>query len=151
MAKIGILGCQSTTEQMNCVMVACLGNLHGRKGSFEDYPEEEPLQLMGIISCGGCPTAVGTDRIWQKVQALAEYGIDSLHLTSCLTYFCPFKGMFIDTIRKEYPDLKLVEGTHPFHDLEAVKRGIQELVSQRAVPPQRMNDLIFKRIKISDE
>ena len=151
MAKIGILGCQTTTEQMNCVMVGCLGNIRGREGKFkEEYAEDEPLELVGIISCGGCPTAVGADRIWQKVRALTDYGIDSLHLTSCLTYLCPFKEEFVETIREEYPDLKLVEGTHAFHDLEAVRLGIRELVSQRAVTPQRMNDLIFKRIKISD-
>lgn len=151
MAKIGILGCDSTTREMNCVMIGCLGNLRGRQGSFTDYPEEESLDLVGIIHCGGCPTAVGTDRIWQKVQALVEYGIDALHLTSCLIQLCPFKDEFIETIQKEYPDLKIVEGTHPFHDIDALKTGIKELVSQRVVTPQRMNDLVFKRIKLPNE
>jgi len=46
----------------------------------------------------------------------------------------------------------VVEGTHPFHDLEATKTGIKELMSQRMVTPQKMNDLIFKRLKLpSDE
>jgi len=148
MARVGILGCESTTKEMNCVMIGCLGNLRGREGSFNDYPAEESLDLVGIIHCGGCPTAFGTDRIWQKVKALVEYGIDSLHLTSCLVHICPFKGEFLETIYKEYPELKVVEGTHPFHDLEAFKTGIKELVSQRAVPPQNMNDLVFKRIKL---
>lgn len=147
MAKIGILGCESTNREMDCVMVGCLGNLRGRQGAFKPYSEEESLDLIGIIHCGGCPTAVGTERIWQKVQALVDYGIDALHLTSCLVHFCPFKDSFLETIRKEYPNLKVVEGTHPFHDLEATKRGIKELVSQREVTPQKMNDLIFKRMK----
>ena len=89
MAKIGILGCDSTTRQMNCGMIGCFGNLRERKGSFADYPKEESLDLVGIIHCGGCPTAVGADRIWQKVQALVDYGIDALHLTSCLVQICP--------------------------------------------------------------
>jgi len=147
-ARVGILGCESTTKGMNCVMIGCLGNLRGREGSFNDYPAEESLDLVGIIHCGGCPTAFGTDRIWQKVKALVEYGIDSLHLTSCLVHICPFKGEFLETIYKEYPELKVVEGTHLFHDLEAFKTGVKELVSQRAVPPQSMNDLVFKRIKL---
>jgi predicted metal-binding protein len=46
--------------------------------------------LVGIISCGGCPTAIGADRVWQKVKALKEYGIEALHLTSCLVQVCPF-------------------------------------------------------------
>ncbi len=148
MAKIGILGCESTTRDMNCVMIGCFGNMRGRQGKFQDYAEDDPLELTGIIHCGGCPTALGTERIWQKVQALVDYGIDSLHLTSCLTHFCPFKDEFVETIQREYPDLKLVEGTHPFHDIEATKEGIKELVVQRAVTPQRMNDLIFKKIKL---
>jgi predicted metal-binding protein len=148
MAKIGILGCQSTTEQMNCVMVGCLGNVRNRGGTFKDYAPEEPLDLIGIISCGGCPTALAADRIWQKVKALVDYGIDAVHLTSCLTHFCPFKDEFIYTIRQEYPNLKVIEGTHPFQDIEFVKRGIRELLSQRAVTPQTMNDLVFKKIQI---
>lgn len=151
MAKIGILGCNSTTREMNCVMIGCFGNLRSRQGSFTDYPEEESLDLVGIIHCGGCPTAVGADRIWQKVQALVEYGIDALHLTSCLVQLCPFKDEFIETIQREYPDLKVVEGTHPFQDIDAFKTGIKELVSQRVVTPQRMNDLVFKRIKLPSE
>ena len=152
MAKIGILGCDSTTREMNCVMIGCLGNLRGREGTFNSYPEDESLDLVGIIHCGGCPTAVGSERIWQKVQALVDYGIDALHLTSCLTHLCPFKDEFLETIRHEYPDLEVVEGTHPFHDLETTKSGIKELMSQRMVTPQKMNDLIFKRLKLpSDE
>lgn len=149
MAKIGILGCRSTTEDMNCVMIGCLGNVRGRQGTFAQYAEDEPLELAGIISCGGCPTAVGADRIWQKVKALVDFGVDSLHLTSCLVHLCPFKDQFLDGIAKEFPSVHVVEGTHPFQDLEAFKTGIQELLCQRAVTPQNMNDLIFKRIKIS--
>jgi len=151
MAKVGILGCESVNNDMNCVMIGCFGNLRGREGKFKDYPEDEPLDLVGIIQCGGCPTAVGTDRVWQKVQALVDYGIESLHLTSCLIQICPFKDAFLETIRKEYPELKVVEGTHFFHDEEEFKTGVRELLSQRVVTPQRMNDLVFKRIKLPSE
>ena len=148
MPKVGIFGCDATTRDMDCVMIGCLGNLRGRQGSFLQYSEEDPPELIGIIHCGGCPTAFGTDRVWQKVKALKEYGIEVLHLTSCLVQVCPFKDEFVDTIKKEYPDLKLVEGTHPFHDLDAFKAGIREVASQRAVTPQKMNDIVFKRIKV---
>ncbi|MBW1804671.1 MAG: hypothetical protein JRJ85_28595 [Deltaproteobacteria bacterium] len=52
------------------------------------------------------------------------------------------------TIRRKFPDLEVVEGTHPFHDLEATKTGIKELISQKVVTPPKMNDLIFKKIKL---
>jgi predicted metal-binding protein len=148
MPKVGILGCEATTRDMDCVMIGCFGNLRSRTGKFDRYSEDDPPELVGIISCGGCPTAVGTDRVWQKVRALKEYGIEALHLTSCLVQVCPFTEEFIKAISKEYPDLQIVDGTHPFHDVEAFKAGIKELTTQRAVPPQKMNDLVFKRIKV---
>jgi predicted metal-binding protein len=132
MPKVGILGCEATTRDMDCVMIGCFGNLRGRQGMFERYTEDDPPELVGIISCGGCPTAFGTDRIWQKVRALKEYGIEA-------------------AIRTEYPDLQIVEGTHPFHDIDAFKAGVKELTTQRAVTPQKMNDLVFRRIKIHGE
>jgi predicted metal-binding protein len=132
---------------MDCIMIGCFGNLRSRKGQFARYSEEDPPELVGIISCGGCPTAVGSGKVWQKVKALIEYGVKSLHLTSCLIQICPFKNEFVEAIRREYPDLEIVEGTHPFHDAEAFKRGIRELATQKAVTPQKMNDIVFRRIK----
>ena len=151
MPKVGIFGCDATTRDMDCVMIGCLGNLRSRQGSFKQYAEDDPPELVGIIHCGGCPTAFGADRVWQKVKALKEYGIEVLHLTSCLVQVCPFKEEFVKTIKKEYPDIAVVEGTHPFHDLDAFKAGIKELTAQRAVTPQKMNDIVFKRIKIHFE
>jgi len=121
MPKVGILGCEATTRDMDCVMIGCFGNLRGR------------------------------DRVWQKVRALKEYGIEALHLTSCLVQVCPFLKEFTEAIRTEYPDLQIVEGTHPFHDIDAFKAGVKELTTQRAVTPQKMNDLVFRRIKIHSE
>jgi len=148
MPKVGILGCDATTRDMDCVMIGCFGNLRDRQGMFDQYTEDDPPELVGIISCGGCPTGLGAHRIWQKVKALKEYGIEALHLTSCLIQVCPFTEEFIKAIRTEYPDLQIVQGTHPFHDLDAFKAGIRELSTQRAVTPQKMNDIVFKRIKI---
>ena len=54
-------------------------------------------------------------------------------------------------IKKEYPGLKVVEGTHPFLDIEATKEGFKEVLSQRVVTPQSMNDVVFKRIKLPEK
>ena len=91
---------------------------------------------------------IGERTLYRKLK---EYGIEVLHLTSCLVQVCPFKEEFVKTIKKEYPDIEVVEGTHPFHDLDAFKAGIKELTAQRAVTPQKMNDIVFKRIKIHFE
>ena len=83
MPKVGILGCEATTRDMDCVMIGCFGNMRGRQGMFDRYTEEDPPELVGIISCGGCPTAMGTERIWQKVKALKDYGIAPPGSHSC--------------------------------------------------------------------
>ena len=44
-----------------------------------------------------------------------------------------------------------VEGTHPFHDVDAFKAGIKEVTSQRPVTPRKMNDIVFKRTDIYTE
>jgi len=72
-------------------------------------------------------------------------------MTSCLVQVCPFLKEFVKAIRSEYPDLQIVEGTHPFHDIDAFKAGITELTTQRAVTPQKMNDIVFRRIEIQGE
>jgi len=72
-------------------------------------------------------------------------------LSSCLVQLCPSKDAFIEAIREDYPDLKTVEGTHFYDDVEVFKTGVRELLSQRVVTPQRMNDVVFKRIKLPPE
>ena len=36
-------------------------------------------------------------------------------------------------------------------DIDAFKAGVTELATQRAVTPQKMNDIVFRRIKIHTE
>jgi predicted metal-binding protein len=80
MPRVGILGCEATARDMDCVMIGCFGNLRGRQGSFEQYSEDDPPELIGIIHCGGCPTAFGAGRVWQKVKALAKTQISASYL-----------------------------------------------------------------------
>ena len=49
MPKIGILGCDVTTRDMDCVMIGCFGNLHGRQGEFEQYSTVVLILLKIII------------------------------------------------------------------------------------------------------
>ncbi len=56
MARIGILTCSNCTQDSNCASVVCLGDMRRRRGFFEPYPQDEPLDLIGIINCAGCPT-----------------------------------------------------------------------------------------------
>ena len=63
MARIGILTCSNCTQETHCASVVCLGDLRKRRGLFARYAAEEPLDLIGIINCAGCPTVAAPEKI----------------------------------------------------------------------------------------
>ena len=73
MARIGILTCSNCTQDTNCASVVCLGDMRKRRGLFERYSSENQLDLIGIISCSGCPTLAAPEKILKRVEALAGY------------------------------------------------------------------------------
>ena len=81
MARIGIINCSNCTQETDCASVVCLGDMRKRKGLFERYPKDEPLDIVGIISCAGCPTMAAPEKILKRVRALAEFKINALHFS----------------------------------------------------------------------
>jgi len=151
MARIGIITCSNCTQESHCASVVCLGDLRKRRGFFEQYPQDEPLDLIGIISCAGCPTAVAPEKILKRVKAVAEFKVDALHLSFCMTAVCPFINMYVDVIKNAFPQIHLVMGTHKPVDQAMFRRGIKELLCPTITSPQTMNDLIRGTIKIPQE
>ncbi|MBU0513581.1 MAG: CGGC domain-containing protein [Proteobacteria bacterium] len=149
MTKVGIVSCFNVTEEHGCVMIGCLAHARGKKTFFESHEGEVVLQ--GVITCHGCPTAVGSARILKRVKMLTDYGIDALHFSSCMVQLCPFLDEFETDVRAEFPELTIVRGTHPYLDEEAFKRGVSELNAQRVRPPQNINDVVFKRIEFPEK
>ena len=84
MARIAILTCSNCTQDSNCASVVCLGDMRKRRGFFESYPKDEPLDLIGIINCAGCPTLAAPEKILKRVRAVAEFRLDALHLSFCM-------------------------------------------------------------------
>jgi predicted metal-binding protein len=148
MARIGIITCSNCTQECNCAAVVCLGDLRKRRGFFEKYPKEEPLDLIGIISCAGCPTAAAPEKILRRVRAVAEFKVEALHFSFCMTAICPFINMYVDLIKTRFPEINLVMGTHQPTDKERFRSGVKELLCQTLAAPQTMNDLIKGTIKI---
>jgi predicted metal-binding protein len=148
MARIGILTCSNCTQETNCASVVCLGDLRKRQGFFDSYPQDEPLDLIGIINCAGCPTLVAPEKILKRVRALTEFRIDALHLSFCLVALCPFIQKYTALIQREFPDIKIVLGTQRPTDRDRFRRGVKELLCQTLAAPQTMNDLIRGVIKI---
>lgn len=149
-ARIGIITCSNCTQEANCASVVCLGDMRKRQGYFERYPAEEPLHLIGMISCAGCPTLAAPEKILKRVRALAGYRLDALHFSYCMTALCPFLRSYEKAVRAAYPYLEIVLGTHVPIDANEFRRGVRELLCPALRPPQDMNDMIQGNLQMPD-
>ena len=145
MARIGIITCSNCTQDANCASVVCLGDMRKRRGFFERYPAEEPLDLIGIINCAGCPTVAAPKKILRKVRAVAEFKLDALHFSYCMTALCPFIAKYEKAIKEEYPNLEIVLGTHKPIDRSEFQEVVKELLCPSISLPRAMTDVIKAR------
>lgn len=147
MARIGILTCSNCTQETNCGAVVCLGDMRKRRGFFERYQNDKKLDLIGIINCSGCPTLAAPEKILKKVKALAEYRLNVLHLSYCMTALCPFLKKYRAVIAEAYPDLEIVFGTHIPKDKKQFQHDVKELLCPTVCKVQDMNDIIKGTLK----
>jgi len=148
MARIGIITCLNCTQDANCAAVVCLADLRKRRGFFERYPKDEPLDLVGFISCAGCPTLAAPEKILRRVKAIAEFKINALHLSYCMTAVCPFVHKYVEVIKENFPNLEIVLGTHQANSTkEEFRRGVNELLCQTLADTQTMAEMIRGTIK----
>jgi predicted metal-binding protein len=127
MARIGILTCSNCTQELNCASAVCLGDMRKKKGFFERYRDQE-VTLMGIISCAGCPTSAAPEKILKRVRALLDFKVDALHISYCITALCPFMKKYMDIIKKAYPDIEIVEGTHKPLEKSVFRNDVRALL-----------------------
>lgn len=147
MARIGILTCSNCTQETNCAAVVCLGDMRKRRGFFEQYINEEKLELIGIINCAGCPTIAAPEKILKRVKALTDYRLDALHFSYCMTALCPFLKKYQTVIAKVYPELEIVLGTHIPKDKSQFQKDVKELLCPTISDVQDMNDIIKGTLK----
>jgi predicted metal-binding protein len=112
MKRIAILNCTNTIQEMGCAASMCLDNINKTSGRFARYQGDGGAQLVGIINCAGCPTSVAPEKLLNRVKPLTIIGVDAIHLSSCMMAVCPFKNKYLDLLRKEFPGIEFVEGTH---------------------------------------
>jgi predicted metal-binding protein len=124
--------------------------MRNRRGLFERYPKDEPLHLIGIINCAGCPTIVAPEKILRRVRALAEYRLDALHFSFCMTALCPFINKYEQIIKEKYPGFEIIQGTHKPLDKKEFRRGVKELLCHTILQPQTMNDMIKGTLRLPD-
>ena len=142
MPRIGIITCSNCTGDLDCASVVCLADMRKRKGFFKDYPQEEKLDLVGIISCAGCPTLGAPEKILRRVRSLAEFKVDALHFSYCITALCPFRENYARVIQEAYPEIKLVMGTHTPIDKSGFQSDVKDLL---CAGRRNMTDLVKGR------
>ena len=110
MKKVGILNCSNTTQELNCSASMCIMSANSGLGKFENHNDE--VQLIGIASCAGCPTAVAPEKIFRKIEALQTVGAEAIHFSTCVETLCPFKNKYKSVIEEKFPEIEILIGTH---------------------------------------
>ena len=110
MNKGGIIRCQQTEDLCpgtTDLMMAAAG-----KGGFEAFGA---CQVVGVVSCGGCPGK----RAVARAQMLRDRGAEVVALASCITkgtpidFPCPNKAMMLRAIRAKLgEDFPVMDHTH---------------------------------------
>jgi predicted metal-binding protein len=143
MAQIGILTCSNATQDLGCSSVSCLADFRKRRGTFAQYPQDEKLTLVGIINCPGCPTLTGPDKLLNRIKALTEFKVDTIHFTYCMKALCPFKEKYKKAVEDTFPSIKVVIGTHEEHVTpEEYRKRVKALFCQEQ---KTMVDVILDR------
>ncbi len=104
---VAVVRCDIVSEV--CPGVGCLKAFDKRIELFKEYGDK--VRLVGFFTCGGCPGR----RVFRLVNNLKKYGVDVVHLSSCMLMEEPFtRCPHKDDIRKSIEGLgvKVVDGTH---------------------------------------
>jgi len=143
MPRIGILTCSNATQDLGCSSAICLADLRKRRGAFAEYPASEPLDLVGIINCPGCPTLTGPDKLLQRIRGLTDFKINAIHFSFCVKALCPFKEQYKKALNQAFPDINIVIGTHQEHVTpDEFKGRVKRLFCQ---PRKTMIDVILNK------
>ncbi|MDH4270352.1 MAG: CGGC domain-containing protein [Candidatus Aminicenantes bacterium] len=108
MKKIGLIICG---RYQSCGGGKCFRALRERVGAFSRYPKDEPVEVAGYSSCGGCPGG----NVEYVPEEMVKNGVDVIHLATGLIVGyppCPYIRQFKQFIEKRY-GLPVVVGTHP--------------------------------------
>ena len=76
MTKIGIIICH---RERTCIGGKCFLAIQERAGVFRKYPQDEPLEVVGYMACGGCPG----ERLERAPAEMKKYGAEEIVLASC--------------------------------------------------------------------
>lgn len=106
--QIGIIICD---RYRDCAGGKCFRAVRERSGAFSRYPKEQPLEVVGYTTCGGCPGG----NIEYTPAEMQKNGAEAIHLATGLVVGfppCPSIDYFKHFIETRY-GIPVVVGTHP--------------------------------------
>ncbi len=106
--KIGIIICD---RYKGCAGGKCFRAMQNREGAFDIYSKDEPLEIVGYTSCGGCPGG----NIEYTPEEMIKNGAEAIHFATGFVVGyppCPFISHFKKFIENKYK-INVVVGTHP--------------------------------------
>lgn len=109
--KVGIIRCKQTEEY--CPGTFDFKAIKNRTDAFEGI--EEDIEVVGFISCGGCP---GKNSVL-RAKKMVKLGADTIVFASCIQkgtpigYPCPFaKKMREIVVNGVGEDIAIIDFTH---------------------------------------
>ncbi len=112
MTKIGLLTCNNMNQDLGCCSAGCLHDARKGKGKFAPYGNSGGVEMIGIITCAGCPTTIGHEKILSRASALADCGAEAIHISTCMDALCPFVKKYERLLSEHMPNVKIVRGSH---------------------------------------
>ena len=108
MVKIGVMICDRNRK---CTGNKCFKSILERDGVFSEYPEDEPIEVVGWIACGGCPG----ERLEFAPADMKKFGAEVIYLASCYLAGYPVCPYIRDhkTYIENVVGLPVIVGTHP--------------------------------------
>ncbi len=108
--KVGIIRCQQAEDL--CPGTSCFRSaLNGEKG-FESVG---PCEIIGFVTCGGCPGK----KVIQRARMMIQRGAEVIALGACISkgnpigYPCPFFEKIKELLQKNFgKEVIILEYTH---------------------------------------
>ncbi len=110
MKKVGIIRCQQTEDM--CPGSACMKAAMNSKGAFQEIGE---VEVIGFVSCGGCPGK----RAVSRAKMMVDRGAEVIALASCIIkgtpigFPCPHSEQMKEAIeRKIGENVRVLDYSH---------------------------------------
>ena len=106
--RVSIIICD---RYKSCAGGKCFRALQKREGAFDIYSKNEPLDIVGYTSCGGCPGG----NIEYSPEEMQKNGVEAIHLATGFVVGyppCPHIPFFKEIIESKY-NIPVIIGTHP--------------------------------------